>query len=121
MGIIVNTENYNQRSRSLHLRDKWHKQVSIPQKERSSEKSHNTNTKFHFREVTITLVDYKIFLYISKNYNQQSRSHRLTPSQGKNHKKEKENKKEKRKEKEKEKKGGYGEKRGERNNGENRT
>ena len=29
-------------------------------------KAHNTNTKFHCREVTITLEDYKIFLYISK-------------------------------------------------------
>ena len=42
-----------------------------------SEKSHNTNTKFHFREVTITSEDYKIFLYISENYNQQSRSPHL--------------------------------------------
>ena len=29
-------------------------------------KSHNTNTKFHYREVTITSEDYKIFLCISK-------------------------------------------------------
>ena len=29
---------------------------------------------FHFKEVTITSEDYKIFLYISENYNQQSRS-----------------------------------------------
>ena len=29
-------------------------------------KSHNTNTKFHCREVTITSEDYKIFLCISK-------------------------------------------------------
>ena len=84
-GVTVNAENYSQRSRSLHLKDKRHKQFSTPQKEkptrssvgRSSEKSHNTNTKFHFREVTITLEDYKIFLYISKNYNQQSRSPHL--------------------------------------------
>ena len=93
-GVTVNTKNYSQRSRSLHLRDKRHKQFSTPQKEkptrknkrkgkarslvgRSSEKSHNTNTKFHFREVTITSEDYKIFLYISENYNQQSRSPHL--------------------------------------------
>ena len=111
-GVTVNTENYSQRSHSLHLRDKWHKQFSTSQKEkpirkkkkakssvgRSSEKSHNINKKFHFREVTITSKDYKIFLYIKlqlaksystskkkkKNYNQQSRSsHRPTPSQGK--------------------------------------
>ena len=84
--VTVNTGDYSQRSCSLHLRDKRHKQFSTPQKEkptmkkkrkekamssvgRSSEKSHNTNTKFHFREVTITSEDYKIFLYISKNYN----------------------------------------------------
>ena len=89
--VTVNTENYSQRSRSLHLRDKRHKQFSTPQKEnpqekkkrkekarssvgRSFEKSHNTNTKFHFRDVTITSRDYKIFLYILENYNQQSRS-----------------------------------------------
>ena len=71
-GVTVNTEDYSQRSHSLHLRDKWHKQFG-----RSSEKSHNTNTKFHFREVTITSEDYKIFLYISENYNQQSRSPHL--------------------------------------------
>ena len=93
-GVTVNTEDYSQWSRSLHLRDKRHKQFSTPQKEkptrkkkrkekarssvgRSSEKSHNTNTKFHFREVTITLEDYKIFLYISENYNQQSHSPHL--------------------------------------------
>ena len=29
-------------------------------------KSHNTNTKFQYREVTITLENYKIFLCISK-------------------------------------------------------
>ena len=90
-GVIVNTEDYNQRSRSLQLRDKRHKQFYTPQKEkptrkkkrkdkarssvgRSSEKSHNTNPKFHFKEVIITSEDYKIFLYISENYNQQSRS-----------------------------------------------
>ena len=28
--------------------------------------SHNINTKFHYREVTITSEDYKIFLFISK-------------------------------------------------------
>ena len=84
--VTVNTENYSQRSHSLHLRDKRHKQFSTPQKEkptrkkkrkekarssvgRSSEKSHNTNTKFHFREVTITSEDYKIFLHILENYN----------------------------------------------------
>ena len=70
-GVTVNTGDYGQRSRSLHLRDKRHKRFSTPQKEkptrkkkrkekarssvgRSFEKSHNTNTKFHFREVTIT-------------------------------------------------------------------
>ena len=59
-GVTVNTENYSQRSRSLHLRDERHKQFSTPQKEkptrkkkrkekvrssvgRSSEKSHNKN------------------------------------------------------------------------------
>ena len=87
-------------------------------------KSHITNTKFHFREVTIISEDYKIFLYISKNYNQQSRSsHRSTPSQGKNHKKEKEKEKEKEKRKEKEKaKSGDKEKIGEdRNNGKSGT
>ena len=93
-GITFNTEDYIQQIRSLHLRDKRHKQFSTPQKEkptrkkkrkekarslvgRSSEKSHNINTKFHFREVTITSEDYKIFLYISENYNQQSRSPHL--------------------------------------------
>ena len=93
-GVIVNTEDYNQWSRSLHLRDKRHKQLSTPQKEkptrkkkrkekarssvgRSSEKSRNTNTKFHFKEVTITSKVYKIFLYILENYNQQSRSPHL--------------------------------------------
>ena len=90
-GVIVNTENYSQQSCSLHLRDKQHKQFSTPQKEkptrknkgkekarssvgRSSKKSHSTNTKFHFREVTITSEDYKTFLYIPENYNQQIRS-----------------------------------------------
>ena len=29
-------------------------------------KSHNTNTKFHYREVSITSEGYKIFLYISE-------------------------------------------------------
>ena len=87
-GVTVNTGDCSQQSRSLHLRDKRHKQLSTPQKEkptrkkrkrkekarssvgRSSKKSHNTNTKFNFREVTITLEDYKIFLYILENYNQ---------------------------------------------------
>ena len=64
-------------------------------------KSHNTRTKFHCREVTITSKNYKIILYISKNYNQQScSSHRPTPSQGKHHKKGKEKEKERGKEKE---------------------
>ena len=92
--VTVNAKNYSQRSRSLHLKDKRHKQFSTSQKEKptrtkkrkekarssvgkSSEKSHNTNTKFHFKEVTITSEDYKIFLYISENYNQQSRSPHL--------------------------------------------
>ena len=34
--------------------------------EEALKKSHNTNTKFHCREVTITSEDYKIFLCISK-------------------------------------------------------
>ena len=93
-GVTVNTEDYSQWSHSLHLRDKRHKQFSTPQKEkptrkkkrkekarssvgRSSENSYNTNTKFHFREVKITLEDYKIFLYNLENYNQQSRSPHL--------------------------------------------
>ena len=63
-GVTVNSKDYGQRSRSLNLRDKRHKQFSTPQKEkptrkkkgkekarssvgRSSEKSHNTNTNFH--------------------------------------------------------------------------
>ena len=68
----------------------------------------------------------KVVLHISKNYNKQiCSSHRPTPSQGKNHKKEKEKEKEtdkeKMKEKEKEKRGDR-EKRGEdRNNGESGT
>ena len=74
--------------------EKGHYKFSTPQKEkltrkkkiiekarssigRSSEKSHNTNTKFHFREVTISSKDYKIFLYILENYNQQSCSPHL--------------------------------------------
>ena len=90
-GVTINAENYSQQSRSLHKR---REHFSTPQKEKSirkkerkkiarssagrtSEKSHNTNTKFHFREVTITSEDYKIFLYISKNYNQQSHSPHL--------------------------------------------
>ena len=93
-GFTINTENYSQRSHSLHLRDKRHKQFSTPQKEkptrknkrkekvrssvgRSSKKSHNTNIKFHFREIIITSEDYKTFLYISDNYNQQSHSPHL--------------------------------------------
>ena len=60
-GVTVNTENYCQWNRSLHLRDKRRKRFSTPQKEkptrknkrkeiarssvgRSSDKSHNTNT-----------------------------------------------------------------------------
>ena len=34
-GVIVNTGDYSQRSRSLHLRDKRHKQFSTPQKEKN--------------------------------------------------------------------------------------
>ena len=37
-GVIVNTENYNQRSRSLHLKDKQHKQFSTPHKEKPTRK-----------------------------------------------------------------------------------
>ena len=44
---------------------------------RNPEKSHNTNTKFHFREVIITSEDYKNFIYISKNYIKQNRSPHL--------------------------------------------
>ena len=104
-GVTINIENYSQRSRSLHLRDKLHKQFSTP---------HNTYTKFYFREVKITAEGYKILLYIKKKnyYNQQSRSsHRLEPSQG-----EKERKEERENEGE-----GEREKRGERNNGESGT
>ena len=99
---------------------------------RNFEKSHNTNTKFHFRDVTITSEDYKIFLYISENYNQQShsphfknynqqslsyisRSQPINPSQGKNHKKGKE------KRKEKEKMRGKGKRGKDMNNGESGT
>ena len=73
-GVTVNTENHSQWSRSLHLRDKRHKQFPTPQKEkptrkkkrkekarslvdRSSEKSYNTNTKFHFMKIRITSED----------------------------------------------------------------
>ena len=70
-------------------------------------KSHNTSTKFHYREVTITSKDYKIFLCILKITVSQTI---LYISQGKNHKKgkekEKERGREKEKEKEKEKKNG---------------
>ena len=79
-GFTVNTGDYSQRIHSLNLRDKRYKQFSTPQKEkpirkkkrkekarnsigRSSEKSHKTNTKFHFKEVTLTSEHYKIFLY----------------------------------------------------------
>ena len=37
-GVTVNTENYNQQSRSLHLKDKRHKQYSTPQKEKPTKK-----------------------------------------------------------------------------------
>ena len=70
-GVTVNAENYSQRSRFLHLRDKQHKQFSTHHKEKPTRKK---NRKEKAREVTITSEDYKIFLYISENYNQQSRS-----------------------------------------------
>ena len=89
--VTVNIENYSQWRRSLHkrreqfstsqkekqTRKKKRKNIARSSASRSSKKSHNTNTKFHFREVTITLENYKIFLYISENYNQQSRSPHL--------------------------------------------
>ena len=82
-GVTVNIGDHSQWNRSLHLREKQHKQFPTPQKEkptakkrrrekarssagRSFEKSHNTKTKFHFRKITITSEDYKIFFYISK-------------------------------------------------------
>ena len=154
-GVTVNTGDYSQRIHSLHLRDKWHKQFSTPQKEkpirkkkrkekarnsigRSSKKSHKTNTKFHFREVTITSEHYKIFLYkklqstksfstsqkkkitiskvvlhISKKKNLQSAKLFFTLANSQKEKeKEKEKKNEKRKEEEKDKRGDR-EKRGE--------
>ena len=135
-GVTVNAENYSQRSRSLHLIDKRHKQFSTPQKEkptrkkkrkekarssvgRNSEKSHNTNTKFHFKEVTITSEDYKIFLYISENYNHQSHSSHLkklqsaksfftlanTQSRQKPQEREREEERERERQKEREKEG----------------
>ena len=37
-GVTVNTEDYSQRSRSLHLKDKRHKQFSTPHKEKHKKK-----------------------------------------------------------------------------------
>ena len=82
--LQLNTKNYIQRSHSKYLGDERHKHFSTPHKEnkptgkkkrkerarslidKALKKSHNTNMKFHYREVTITSENYKIFLYISK-------------------------------------------------------
>ena len=147
--VTVNTENYSQRSRSLHLKDKRHKQFSTPQKEkptrkkkrkekarssvgRSFENSHNTNTKFHLREVTITSEDYKnLSLHLRKLQSAKSfsTSQKITISKAfptsADHdwstlvKAKTTRKKEKRKEKEKMK--GKGKRVEDRNNGESET
>ena len=61
---------------SLPLKKK-RKEKARSSTDRSSEKSRNTNTLFQFRKITITSEDYKIYLYIPKNYNQQGWSPHL--------------------------------------------
>ena len=74
-GVVPCTSETSGTNSSLLLKKKTHKKKKKRKEKarssvgRSFEKSHNTNTKFHFRDVTITSRDYKIFLYILENYN----------------------------------------------------